>query len=122
MLISFSFFNNSTSFNSYFVELITFPTTLFSPTNMHPELSLAVFPRCIKIPSKPGTLSKRGKRCFFVGDVFTITLYVPAGIAVSCITFIRRISDKGMFCSKPLSKSSNVSQKYFSSMYSLPIV
>jgi hypothetical protein len=42
------------------VELITFPTTLFYPTKIHPALSLAVFPMCINTPSYPGTFNNLG--------------------------------------------------------------
>ena len=60
VISSVALFNLSYSFLNVAVEFITCPFTLFSPTNKHPELSPALFPMCIKIPSKPGTSIKRG--------------------------------------------------------------
>ena len=114
------------------VLFITLPTIEFTPTSTQPELSCAVFPTCIRTPSKPGTPINRGSlpSYGFAHDlslkrketVSMSTLYLPVGIAVCPYTFISLILCSGISWERPLSLSSIVSQKPSPSMESFPIV
>jgi len=80
------------------------------PTRIQPLVSLAVLPLCIRIPSKSGTSSSNGKSLLNLGDLLTMTVYVPSGTAVLPAILVS------------LTGSSNVLQNTFPSKYSLPIV
>ena len=100
---------------SFFIvsrDCVTIPLTVFRPTSMQPSESLAVFPLCMRIPTKYGTSNSSGSFFLNLGDHVITTLYVPNGIAVS----------PGIFSPFMRTVSSHVSQKYVPSMYNFPMV
>ena len=49
-------------------ELITFPVTLFYPSNIHPSESFAVFPACINTPLNELTFNSLGVYLLNLGE------------------------------------------------------
>nr|DAN53048.1 MAG TPA: hypothetical protein [Bacteriophage sp.] len=102
-------------------EFNTLPTALFSPTKIQPCESSAELPACINTPENEFTFNNLGVNLLNLGEKLQVTSYVPYGIAVSPYTFYSPLSNTP-FLFKSRTASSNVSQKYTPSIYSLPIV
>nr|DAH44733.1 MAG TPA: hypothetical protein [Caudoviricetes sp.] len=102
-------------------ELRTIPTFLFSPSSKQPSVWSLEFPECIRIPSNEGTFISYGVYFLNLGEYVHLISYVPYGIAVSPLIFFSPLSNLP-FLLRSLTVSSNVSQKYLSSIYSFPIV
>ena len=102
-------------------ELRTIPTFLFSPSSKHPDVDALVFPACMRIPSNEGTFISCGVYFLNLGEYVHLISYVPYGIAVLPLIFFSPLSNLPSLL-RSLTVSSSVSQKYLSSIYSLPIV
>ena len=64
-------------------EFVTLPLIVLFPTIKQPAESDSSFPLWIRIPIKCGTLCRSGNFRLNRGLYSMVTLYVPAGIAVS---------------------------------------
>ena len=102
--------------------LSTIPTALFSPRMMHPRVSAAVLPACMRMQLNMGTLCSCGRYLPKRGLNVQITLYVPVGIAVCPYTLRRRSCVSGMSWASPRSRSSMVSHMYVPFMLRRPMV